>query len=42
MFVDRLKNKFKTNEPIFTSEILETFKEFSRAYIFRFINEAEK
>ena len=42
MFVERLKEKFNANEPIFTSEILDTFGEYSRAYVFRLINRAEK
>ena len=42
MLVERLKKNFNTNEPIFTNEILEMFSEYSRAYIFRLINKAEK
>ncbi len=42
MLVERLKTKFNSNEPIFTNEILEMFKEYSRAYIFRLIDNAEK
>ncbi len=42
MFVERLKTKFNTNEPIFTNEILELFSEYSRAYVFRLIDKAEK
>ena len=42
MLVRRLKEKFNTNEPIFTNEILETFGEYSRAYVFRLIDKAEK
>ena len=42
MLMDRLKTKYKTNEPIFTNEILDMFSEYSRAYIFRLINQAEK
>ena len=42
MLVNRLKTKFNTNEPIFTNEILETFEEYSRAYVFRLIDKAEK
>lgn len=41
MLVERLKTKYNTNEPIFTSEILEMFKEYSRAYVFRLIDKAE-
>ncbi len=42
MLVERLKGQFNTNEPIFTNEILNMFKEYSRAYVFRLINKAEK
>lgn len=42
MLVERLKEKFTTNEPIFTNEILEMFSEYSRAYVFRLIDKAEK
>lgn len=41
MLVERLKKKYNANEPIFTAEILEMFKEYSRAYIFRLIEKAE-
>ncbi len=41
MFIDRLKTKFNTNEPIFTNEILEMFSEYSKAYVFRLIKKAE-
>lgn len=40
MFIERLKEKFNTNEPIFTEEVLELFPDFSRAQIFRFIKKA--
>ena len=42
MLVERLKEKFTINEPIFTNEILEMFSEYSRAYVFRLIDKAEK
>ena len=42
MLARRLKEKFNTNEPIFTNEILETFSEYSRAYVFRLIDKAER
>lgn len=42
MLVEQLKTKFNTNEPIFTNEILAMFSEYSRAYVFRLINKAEK
>ena len=40
MFIERLKEKFNINEPIFTEEVLELFPDFSRAQIFRFIKKA--
>lgn len=42
MLARRLKEKFNTNEPIFTKEILESFSEYSRPYVFRLIDKAEK
>ena len=42
MLIERLKTKFNTNEPIFTNEILDLLKEYSRAYVFRLINQAKK
>lgn len=36
--VERLKTKFNVNEPIFINEILKMFNEYSRAYVFRIIN----
>ncbi len=42
MLIERLKNKFKENEPIFTSEILALFNDYSRAYVFRLINQEKK
>ena len=42
MFIERLKDKFGTNEPIFTNEILDLFTEYSRAYVFRLIKKAEE
>lgn len=42
MFIERVKKKYKVNEPIFTKEILELFNEFSRAYVFRLIRKAIK
>ena len=41
MFINRLKEKFNINEPIFTNEILDLFNEFTRAYVFRLINKAK-
>lgn len=40
MFIERLKENFKENEPIFTSEILELFKEYTKAYVFRLLNKS--
>lgn len=40
MFIERLMNEFKYNEPIFTHEILKIFKDYSRSYIFKLINRA--
>lgn len=42
MLVEKLKTKYDYNEPIFTNEILDLFKEYSRAYVFRLIAKAEK
>lgn len=41
MFIEKLREKFNINEPIFTNEILELFDEFTRAYVFRLINKAK-
>lgn len=41
MFIEKLKEKFNIDEPIFTNEILELFDEFTRAYVFRLINRAK-
>lgn len=40
MFVERLKEKFGENKPIFTYEILDAFKEYTKAYVFRLLNKA--
>ena len=42
MFVQRIKERFDTNEPIFTEEILMLFPEYSRAQIFRYIDKAKR
>ena len=42
MFVERIKETFKNNEPIFTEEILELFPDYSRAQIFRYIDKAKE
>lgn len=41
MFIEKLREKFNNNEPIFTNEILELFDEFTRAYVFRLINKSK-
>jgi hypothetical protein len=41
MFIEQLKAQFNNNEPIFTSEILELFNGYTRAYVFRLINKAK-
>lgn len=40
MFIERIKENFKENEPIFTSEILGLFKEYTKAYVFRLLNKS--
>ncbi len=40
--IERLKNKFGVNQPIFTSEILEEMKEYSRARVFQLLKNAEQ
>lgn len=40
MLTERLKEKFAYNEPIFTKEILSVMGDYSRAYVFRFIDRA--
>lgn len=42
MFIKRMKEKFKCNEPIFTTEIMVLFMEYSHAYVFRLIDKALK
>lgn len=42
MLVEQLKTKFRVNEPIFTSEILELFQQYSRAYVFRLLDKEKK
>lgn len=41
MFIERMKESFKKEEPIFTQEILSLFKEYTRTYVFRLISKAE-
>ena len=40
--VERLKNKFGFNQPIFTSEILEVMEEYSRPRVFQLLKKAEE
>ncbi len=42
MLAETLKEKLGCNTPIFTDEILSLFPQYSRAYVFRLINTAEK
>lgn len=42
MFIDELLKNYGIDRPIFTEEILELLKEYSRAQIFRDINSAKK
>ena len=40
--IDRLKNKFGVNQPIFTYEILEEMKDYSRPRVFQLLKKAEQ
>lgn len=40
--VERLKNKFGVNQPIFTNEILEEMSEYSRSRVFQLLKKAEQ
>ncbi len=40
--IERLKNKFGANQPIFTSEILEEMSEYSRPRVFQLLRKAEQ
>ena len=42
MLINKIKEKFDINQPIFTEEIMELFPQYSRSYIFRLINNLEK
>ena len=42
MLINKIKEKFNINQPIFTEEIMELFPQYSRPYIFRLINNLEK
>lgn len=41
MFIERVKEKFGVNEPIFTEELIELFSDYSRVQVFRFIKKAK-
>ena len=41
MFIQRIKDNYKFDEPIFIENILALFPEFTRAYVFRLIKQAE-
>ena len=40
--IERLKNKFGVNQPIFTNEILEVMNDYSRPRVFQLIKNAEQ
>lgn len=42
MLMNKIREKFNINEPIFTEEIMALFPQYSRPYIFRLLNELEK
>jgi len=42
MFIERIRENFKCDEPIFADEIVRLFSEFTEAYIYRLIKKAEK
>lgn len=42
LVVERLKNKFGVNQPIFTREILEEMSEYSRPRVFQLLKKAEQ
>lgn len=41
MFIERLKENYPVDTPVFTDEILSLFPEYTRAYVFRLIKKAE-
>ena len=41
MFIQKIKDNYKIDEPIFIKNILALFPEFTRAYVFRLIKQAE-
>lgn len=42
MFIEKLKDKFGVNQPIFTNEILEELSEYSRPRVFQLLKKAEQ
>jgi predicted transcriptional regulator of viral defense system len=42
MFIERLQEIYDVNQPIFINEILDTFDEYSRSYVFKLIKKAEE
>lgn len=42
MFIERVKEKFGVNEPIFTEELIELFSDYSRVQVFRLIKKAKE
>ena len=41
MFIEKLKEKFGINKPIFLEEIINEFPQYSRVYIFKLLHNAE-
>ena len=42
MFIERIEKAFKPGRPIFTEDILSLYPEFTKAYVFRLLKNAEK
>lgn len=42
MFMERISEKFNSNEPFFTEEIMGLFQEYSRVQVFRYIKKARE
>ena len=42
MFISRIKNNYKSGEPIFVQDAISLFPEYTRAYIFRLLKRNEK
>ncbi|MBQ7994715.1 MAG: hypothetical protein IJ247_00645 [Bacilli bacterium] len=42
MFVSRVKENFKPGGPVYTEDIISLFPEFTKAYIFRLLKQAEE